>query len=462
MIELLTPRFRFGWMVVVGVVFWGGSNVALSQQEISHREDELFGEENLQPDDALKPQEQLSDKLEEIDDRLALGGQLYMRFQYNLMDEGSFEEHPVTSPNLLHLYIDARPHDRLRAFVRGRLKYDFTIEPGQKDLFDRSIEPTQVWLDQFWLKFDLYRKIFVTLGRQPARWGSGRFWNPTDFLNRQQRDPLAIFDERLGVSLLKIHVPLESLNWNLYAVVNLDDASSPEKMGGALRAEMLFDKTELAVSVAARKDQPFRVGLDLSTAVGIFDLRLEGAVAHNQTTPFWRGRLEPQAGRLPYPVYRDDDWIAQVTAGAEVALLYSDQDSLYLGIEYFYNDAAYEDPNLYPWLALQGAFIPFYLGRNYASAYAMLLNPGDWNNTSFILSAIGNLSDKTWIIRFDYQVTVLTYLQLSSFATLHLGEQGEFHYTVDLAATEDFPGLEQGLYIPAVRAEIGLWLRVDF
>ena len=71
-------------------------------------------------------------------------------------------------------------------------------------------------------KLDVYRTLFITVGQQPIRWGEGRFWNPTDLLNQQARDPLAIFDERLGVGLVKLHLPIEALAWNLYAVANLE------------------------------------------------------------------------------------------------------------------------------------------------------------------------------------------------------------------------------------------------
>ncbi|MFH0902275.1 MAG: hypothetical protein V2A73_16715 [Pseudomonadota bacterium] len=394
-------------------------------------------------------------RLAESNDRLVLGGQLYLRFHGSLDDDdGAPDELGLSSPTLLHLYLDGRPSDRLRAFARGRLVHDATIaEGGETDELGRSRSRSEVFLDQLWLKFDIARTVYVTAGRQPIRWGSGRFWNPTDFLNQQRRDPLALLDERLGISLVKLHVPLESLGWNVYAVANFDEADSPADVGGAVRAEALVGPGEIALSAAARKDQATRLGADLSFGVGDFDLRLEGAVAHGEKKEFWRGSLDFAATPTPYS--REDDWIAQLTAGAEIAIRYSDEDNVVLGSEYFYNDAGYGDATLYPWLAYQGDFTPFYLGRHYVSAYAALMSPGRWNDTSFIGSAIGNVSDGTWLARLDYQVRVLTYLDLSAFAAVHLCDQGEFRFAVSIPPSDSFP---QGLDIPAQRLDLGVWL----
>ena len=45
-----------------------------------------------------------------------------------------------------------------------------------------------------WLNFDIGRTVFVTAGRQRVKWGIGRFWNPTDFLQPARLDALAFFD----------------------------------------------------------------------------------------------------------------------------------------------------------------------------------------------------------------------------------------------------------------------------
>ncbi len=408
----------------------------------------------------------ISGMLSKADDPLTVGGQLSLRLQYTWADAHAPQASYLSSPSLLHLFLDARPSERVRAYARGRLTYDFTLQDG-RDAQGLPGEALGTLLDQLWLKADIGEVVYLTVGRQPIRWGSGRFWNPTDFLNQQRRDPLAIVDERVGPTLLKLHFPVESLGWNFYAVANLDGASSPEEIGGALRGEFLFGPVELAASAAYRKDQPVRLGLDASAGVWLLDLRLEAAVVYDDETPYWKGRFDPLAGDLPYALRRHDRWIPQVTAGAELAFNYSDEDSLILGVEYFFNDAGYPDEGLYDWLLLrtfegEGGFTPFYLGRHYLAGYAVLMYPGSWNDTTFVLSGIGNLSDRTGILRLDWQVRVLTYLDVAVFGAVRLGGDGEFHYGLDVPAVGEIPGLpveyQNGFSIGAPRLELGLWL----
>ena len=70
-------------------------------------------------------------------------------------------------------------------------------------------------LEQLWLKTNYKHTVFLTLGLQPIRWGVGRIWNPSDFLNDRQRDPVAVFDDRPGPRT-RLHFPVERFRQNLY------------------------------------------------------------------------------------------------------------------------------------------------------------------------------------------------------------------------------------------------------
>jgi len=385
-----------------------------------------------------------------------------MGFNYNIAKDADASEYPLSSPNLVDIYLDARPNDHLRTYMRGRLSFDPTTEDGGTDAFGRDLSSTDILLEQLWLKFDIDRQVFATIGRQPIKWGSSRFWNPSDFINQSIRDPLAVFDQRVGPSVVKLHYPVESLGWNFYALATLDEADTYEKMGGALRGEFLFGNTEIAISSLIAKSEPTRLAIDISTALWDFDVRLEAAAQKGIKTPFWRdlGGSDPFTSIESYS--REEDWIYQVVAGADFTIQYSDEDSLSLGIEYFYNDAGYEDASLYGWLALQGQFQPFYLGKQYAAAYLLLMNPGDWNDTQFILSALGNLSDKSYLTRLDYRVLALTYLSVNLFASYHFGQRGEFKYGFSVPAIAGIPGLEQGINVAAPTLDLGLRLTVNW
>ena len=78
--------------------------------------------------------DRLAEELDEQQDWLSLGGLFYMRAEHNVEADTAAGESPFQTPTLLDVYLDARPNDRVRGYVRGRLVHDFTIEDGSVDI----------------------------------------------------------------------------------------------------------------------------------------------------------------------------------------------------------------------------------------------------------------------------------------------------------------------------------------
>ena len=465
----------------------------------SSREEDMFGEEESKEDDDDSDDTGVS--VEDFEERLAereestfdIGGGLFSQMQSSVPDGAEFDDVSYSWPNILDLYVDGRPNDRIRVFAQGRLTHNPTLGASQfGDFVDEEPQTTTVALDQLYLKFDIARKVYVTAGRQGVRWGVGRFWFPNDILRDQRRDPLAIFDNRTGVDLLRFHIPVEKLGWNFYAVANYGGADSLEDVGGAVRGEFVFGNTEVGVAGAARKDQPYRVSADISTGFWLVDLRAGVTLSHRVEQPFFRGdtNLEEfdelnlsNVGdlELPEPYSREDDWIPQAVAGFEFSIPYGDDDTLLLGAEYFFNDFGYERTDYYPWLILNGTFRPLYVGRHYAGVFAALPAPGQLDDHSFTLSTLGNISDHSFLTRFDYSVTLLTHLRGFLFASVTYGNEGELRQGLQLpgisqdlidagAASGQFElpdGLPEeggfpGVDVPPTRFSIGLGASLDF
>jgi hypothetical protein len=407
--------------------------------------------------------------LSEADRRLAIGGKLYLRFDTSFTGDAPGTEdtdersaHPLSSDDLLDVYLDARPNDRLRAYSQIRLKHEMAWNEDAVDWFGDEIPQNTLVLDQMYLKFDVAHRVYSTIGRQRIKWGAGRFWNPTDVLNQQVLDPLAAYDLRTGVALVKVHLPLEMVGMNVYGIANLEGATNLDEIGGAGRIEWAGGNTEITASVGARKDQPLRIGGDVSTGLWLFDVHVEGAVQHGVTVPHWEGELDWANGVAPTAIDREEDWIPQVVAGAELTLKYSDEDTFSLGVEGFYNDAGYEDATLYPWLIVSGGFQPFYLGKTYASAYLYVPGPGQWDDHSFTASWIANLSDGSMVGRADWRGTVLTWLSLNAYLSGHFGEEGELRLAIDEIPVPDVAALVVPVNLPAPVAEVGVGMQVSF
>jgi hypothetical protein len=445
------------------------------------------------------------------EDWLKIGGQLQLRAQASAYQQTAPRDWPFSSPNLLDVYLDTRPNDRVRGFVLGRLSYDPTVRtsrggaatPGSGSQGGTSSigfgsssttdNPGGV-LDQLWLNFDVSHRAFVTAGRQHVKWGVGRFWNPTDFLHPVKRDPLATFDVRTGTTMLKVHVPWEKRGWNFYGMAVFEDlagdttrtASRLGRIGGGGRAELVLGSAELGLDAVAQDGHHPRYGVDLSAGVGDFDLYTEAAFRSGGDGPRWRqtGAVVP----LPPPApptelqgwqQRDEHQLTpQVVVGGTWAFKYSDEDSLTVGAEYFYNSLGYDRRKVYPFLLLgapalgasgtlvqqdPAAFQSFYLGKHYAAVNLYLPRPGRWNDTTVILTVLGNLSDRSYVARLDTSVLVLTYMTVETFVAGHFGQKGgEFRLALPsaLAAQAASTSGESSFPRGAPIVDVGISLRV--
>jgi hypothetical protein len=449
-------------------------------------EAELFGAQGS-PNALPPPPEGIVPK--DRDDPLRLGGQLYLRAVSTWNDGVDPGDWTLAAPSLLDVYLDARPNERVRAFALGRMAYDATLEgvdaalpaaadPALEDFFRaQSGGNPDAMLDQLWVNFDVGRRVFVTAGRQHVKWGVGRFWNPTDYLHAAPRDPLAVFDRRTGTTLVKLHLPWEARGWNAYGILALEDTGAgprPTRRLGALgaggRAEVVLGTVELGADALVRDGREPRFGLDVSLGVWELDLYAEAALRSGGTVERWR--LAP--GPAPTLERIDHDGLTpQVVAGATWSAKYSDEDVVTVGAEWFWDDTGYRDAAIYPYLlavpSLQpGApspFSPFYLGRHQAALFATLPAPGSWNDTTFTLSALGNLSDRSFVVRLDHSVLALTYLRVETFVAGHLGERGGvYRFALDPAFLSAVPAEQREALGPIDRPpvlDVGVALRVS-
>lgn len=440
----------------------------------------------------------------EIVDPLRLGGQLYLRAQTLWQEDVAPADWSLSTPNLLDLWLDARPNERVRAFTLARMRYDPTAPVTDESALPAAeqalltyatttsglvtgVRGPRVFLDQLWVNFDVGRQVFVTAGKQHVKWGVGKFWNPTDYLHPVRRDPLAVFDERTGTTMVKVHVPWERRGWNAYGVALLEDVAGQVeptnrvgRIGVGGRAEVVAGTVELGADALAQDGRRPRFGVDVSAGIWDLDVYAEAALRTSRDAPRWT-EVDPGAP-LVTRYARDDPegFTPAVVLGGSWSANYSDEDALTVGAEYSFDDAGYDSKDVYPFLLagapeLTGdpaapfrqrdptAFRPFYLGRHYAGAFLLLPSPGRWNDTTFTLSVLGNLSDRSFVARLDHALLALTYLRVESFVAASFGARGgEFRLGLDVPLSDVAPGLpsDQAISVPAPVLQLGLALRV--
>ena len=235
-------------------------------------------------------------------------------------------------------------------------------------LFQQQTRDPKVYLDQLWLRFDIAHRLFVTAGKQHVRWGTARFWAPTDYLHLRPRNPLDVFDARTGTTMIKLHLPIESKGWNFYAyglTEGPDATSTLGRLGGAARAEFVIDTTEVGLGAMAQKGRKPKYAVDLSTGISDFDFYGEMALRYQDDIDRVRydanaispaPPADPPTNLIPYidtnqartayyaqvadayyPTYRRQGIRPQAVGGVNYSRKYNDNDTFTLGAEYFYN-----------------------------------------------------------------------------------------------------------------------------
>jgi hypothetical protein len=457
------------------------------------------------------------------EDPLKIGGQFYWR----VMSTGRETQYPqnwgLSAPALLDVYLDARPNDRVRAFALGRMSYDPTLAPNGTDASStgastgvapqssdsiagtsaRGTRGPSMALDQLWLRFDLLRRVFVTAGKQHVRWGTARFWAPTDYLHLQARNPLLPFDPRTGTTMLKLHLPWEEKGWNFYAYALPESASTttltPADVAGALRTEIVLGTFEAGVGVFGQRNSKAKFAADLSFGLWELDFYGEAAVRNAGDVDFVSFRraqlaeiqdsnppqlqdtttgqvIDPsKAGALVdafFPVRRGSGWKPQVTGGVSYTRLYAGKDTFTVGAEYFYNGLGYSDAMVYPGILILQHSAPlsnpatyFYLGKHYLAVFATAPAPYSWDRTTFSLSTLANLSDKSGITRLDFSLNMLTHLRFEAYGAVHWGQRnGEFRLGIDGKALGDsveiVRAMADRLSFPPALFSLGMGVRV--
>ncbi|HME92319.1 MAG TPA: hypothetical protein VKE49_12900, partial [Myxococcaceae bacterium] len=82
-------------------------------------------------------------------------------------------------------------------------------------------------------------------------------------------------------------------------------------------------------------------------------------------------------------------------------------------------------------------------------------------NTSLVLSILGNLSDRSFITRLDYLTRVLSYLFIEAYADVHYGIRGgEFRLGFDIPAQQIGDQTIPPISVPAPTFDLGAAVRI--
>jgi hypothetical protein len=197
-----------------------------------------------------------------------------------------------------------------------------------------------------------------------------------------------------------------------------------------------------------------RLAADISAGIGDFDVRSEVGLALDRDDP---GDLDKAS--------------IQAAFGLEYGIKYSDEDAMFLGMEYFYNHRGadrFDGADFVEQVFVERTAQFFYYGKQYAAAYLSLPNPGSFNDTYLNASLLAALSDGSYASRFDISQQVLTFMRLQAFVMVHFGEPGELRFGRDALGEQLAGQMAPLLYLDQQQPrlnnptfDLGLWLRID-
>jgi len=232
-----------------------------------------------------------------------IGGTLSSEVDYTLQKGVPLDQNTASNPNILFLYLDSKLENDSRVFVRIRSFFDPTGDstgaPGTGGYTNPYGEGNggsdylSLQLQELRISTNIDHGLFLTIGRQKVKYGTAKFFNPTDFLNSQPYNFFLPSDERTGVDMVRAQLPVGTTN--LYAVGLPGNPSNGNPSGGYFREEIgyngvsnFLESGEISVSGFFPKGQPGRGGFDISQGVGDLDVYFEGA-AGQDTSSDWKG-----------------------------------------------------------------------------------------------------------------------------------------------------------------------------
>jgi hypothetical protein len=278
---------------------------------------------------------------------------------------------------------------------------------------------------ELFLDANINHVVYLRAGKQVLQWGRCNLWNPTDLVNVEQKTFIAKMGHREGTYGLKMHVPYKTL-FNFYSFVDMNRAVTAGDLAAAGKAEVLLDRTEVALSAWKREGRKPVFGLDLSSQ--IFEVQIGAeAVLRNGSDM----QTLDLSGTVPLITAFDDTWIPRVALNlTKLLTLGGIPDRLIVSAEGYYNHLGYDtnifnDPRvrnlkgmteLVGFTAVDGTpvlsvYEPNSYSRYYASIFCsisrFIIEP-----MTFSFNVLGNLDQNCYVL-----MTGINYAALNNFTT---------------------------------------------
>lgn len=281
-----------------------------------------------------------------------------------------------------------------------------------------------------------YRKeVYLRAGKQVLQWGPCNFWNPTDLVNIERKSFLQKEGHREGTYGLKVHVPYGT-RFNLYSFLDVNDVTAASDLALSVKAEILWGRTEFALSGWKGGGFDPAFGFDMTTQ--LFNVQIAGEAGLRNGS---RKLTLEKADTVWDTAMVGDKWYPRAAISlTKFFPLAGVKDRLIISGEFYYNHIGYDenvfadsvlgrdlahlmagrfssidsaDWSTMPWLANPDIVSDLYEMHSYSKCYAALFaSIGRFilDDMTFSCNAIGNLNQGSFVLS-----TGVTYRSLHNY-----------------------------------------------
>jgi hypothetical protein len=219
------------------------------------------------------------------------------------------------------------------AFLDARLPRGFRAYAGFEWSLDASgSDSASFRVPETFFDANIGRLAWFRLGKQVLQWGPGWFFNPTDLINVERKTLVPRIGSREGVFGAKAQVPFGTAA-NLYGFLDAEKARRPDSLAGAVKAEFLLGRSEVAVMAWGGGGRDPVYGSDVSTRWLGLDITGEAALH----SAFLTRSLDLSSG-MPAVETEERHWQPRVAVGAGRGFGFAGiPERLRIQAEYYYN-----------------------------------------------------------------------------------------------------------------------------
>jgi hypothetical protein len=331
-------------------------------------------------------------------------GQLDFKSYYSvnrdwLQGQGKWADNSLALYSEADLFLDVRLKKGIKAFM------DLNILNFSQRIVSSNPLTTMVDFKEFFIDFNIDKKVYVRAGKQFIKWGRTYLWNPVDFINVEKRDFLDLAAIRTGTYGIRVYFPF-SYDKNLYFFLNTSEAENLDDFALLTKYEFLLNNTEIGLSMWLKRHYLALYGIDLSTKLWGLDINSEIALSYGANS----ARMLVENGQL-LTEQKANEWLAKMTLNVGKTFNWERADRIWLNYEIFYNGDGYDNNMLAnaqqkAYLLANNLYTMNYLATWY---HAMFITIKEFptHSSTFSGNIMQNLVDQSMILfaGLNYQVT---------------------------------------------------------